>query len=57
MYVISLYIKINILQDAGIQKLFFPVSSTPLSHLKSTATFGEGRQKFTGTVPKTFTAF
>jgi hypothetical protein len=23
MYVISLYIKINILQDAGIQKLFF----------------------------------
>ena len=25
--------------------------------LKSTATFGEGRQKFTGTVPKTFTAF
>ena len=30
MYVVSPYIKINILQDAGIQKLFFPVSSTPL---------------------------
>ena len=30
MYVISPDIKINILQDAGIQKLFFPVSSTPL---------------------------
>ena len=30
MYVISLNIKINILQDAGIQKLFFSVSSTPL---------------------------
>ena len=30
MYVISRDIKINILQDAGIQKLFFPVSSTPL---------------------------
>ena len=28
MYVISPKIKINILQDAGIQKLFFPVSST-----------------------------
>ena len=30
MYVILPNIKINILQDAGIQKLFFPVSSTPL---------------------------
>ena len=30
MYVILRDIKINILQDAGIQKLFFPVSSTPL---------------------------
>ena len=30
MYVISHNNKINILQDAGIQKLFFSVSSTPL---------------------------
>ena len=30
MYVISPYIKINILQDAGVLKKFFSVSSTPL---------------------------
>ena len=30
MYVILRDIKINIQQDAGIQKLFFPGSSTPL---------------------------
>ena len=30
LYVISRNIKINILQDAEILKLFFPVSSTPL---------------------------
>ena len=33
MYVISRDIKINILQDAGLLKKFFPVSSTPLYRL------------------------
>ena len=33
MYVILRDIKINILQDAGLLKKFFPVSRTPLSHL------------------------
>ena len=40
MYVISQDIKINILQDAGVLKKFFSVSSTPLYHLDAEMDMG-----------------
>ena len=40
MYVISQNIKTNILQDAGIQKMVFPVSSTPLLVLDAEMNMG-----------------